>query len=318
MKFTGARVGLLATSITGAAAQSTASDHGYIYYSTSLFVPVEYPLNTFSASLAGNDLTATTFVFDCATATSCGPVTVIQGSSTARFIEADQPITTVWDCPSYGRVTNNDYTASCIVTSTSSGSSLPGASTSVYSAAAFPTYKVLITAGTATPNYALSTAAGTPTEATSLPRVTPSNYYTGPPVTGGMGIGTYEGSQISSIASSTDTPITSSPSATPTDATSAGGYGIGSFEASQISSAAASADGQTTPSVVVTVVTTTPSDAGSAPPQSTAIITTQPTQEPASSTTTTSPPMTQATGAASSFGVGSLGRFVLPLALWYL
>lgn len=37
------------------------------------------------------DASATTFVFDCASETSCGPVTVVQGPSTAIFTEADQP-----------------------------------------------------------------------------------------------------------------------------------------------------------------------------------------------------------------------------------
>ncbi len=39
----------------------------------------------------GQDASAATFVSDCATDTSCGPVTVIQGLSTAIFTEADQP-----------------------------------------------------------------------------------------------------------------------------------------------------------------------------------------------------------------------------------
>lgn len=114
----------------------------------------------------------TIFVFDCVTDTSCGPVTVIQGPSTAIFTEVDQPyvsfvlgmfsnpagsspelvadhnkirITIVWEC----EFTPSIPTATSLVTSISPGYSFAATSTSFYpskSPDAFPTHLVDITA----------------------------------------------------------------------------------------------------------------------------------------------------------------------------
>ncbi|KAF2164031.1 hypothetical protein M409DRAFT_25802 [Zasmidium cellare ATCC 36951] len=117
---------------------------------TSLFVPVEYVSNTFSASIAGSDAAATTYVFPpgCEDR-SCGPVTVIQGPGTAIFNETDQPITTIYNCTLYPS-SGDPTSASCTLSSTSPGYAFPSPVMMHYpadSGYAFPLYEAVITAG---------------------------------------------------------------------------------------------------------------------------------------------------------------------------
>ncbi|KAF6232031.1 hypothetical protein HO173_009868 [Letharia columbiana] len=181
---------------------------------TSLFVPVEYPLNSFSASVVGNDASATTFVFDCATDKSCGPVTVIQGPSTAIFTEADQPITTVWKC----EFTPSIPTATCLVTSTSPGYSFAGTSTSFYpseSPDAFPTYLVEITAGSVN----LATISATTSSMVDMAAVSASI----PAITSDLLSPSFRGSMDGSAdATSTADSSATSPTATGTTTSVAG------------------------------------------------------------------------------------------------
>lgn len=134
--------------------------------------PTVYGHSRLIRNVFGQDASATTFVFDCATDMSCGPVTVIQGPSTAIFTEVNQPyvsfvlrmfsnpagsspelvadhtktrITIVWEC----EFTPSIPTATSLVTPTSPGYSFAGTSASFYpskSPDAFPTYLVDITA----------------------------------------------------------------------------------------------------------------------------------------------------------------------------
>ena len=119
-------------------------------------------------------------------------------------------ITTVWDC----EFTPSIPTATCLVTSTSPGSSFPGVSTSFYpsqSPDAFPTYLVDITAGSVTGGVAASESASpvmtTATASAVIPAITSD--LLSPP---------FRGSNVGS-ADATSTADSSRSSATVTGAT---------------------------------------------------------------------------------------------------
>ncbi|KAL5408625.1 hypothetical protein PMIN04_011348 [Paraphaeosphaeria minitans] len=122
----------------------------------SLFVPEEYVSNTFEVSIAGNDATATTYLFSPGCENfACGPVTLVQGPTTAIYSAANVPpggITTVYSCAL--SPAGEPTTAECTLKSHwPDHDCCSGSDTKQYppgTGFAFPTYRAILTAGSIT------------------------------------------------------------------------------------------------------------------------------------------------------------------------